>query len=57
MFIDSDGVVEMDRNDGDGKDVDEKLIKWNDIFEELLVDAKTSSRISQKASTTLRYPR
>jgi hypothetical protein len=31
----------MDKKDGDEKDVDEKLIKWNDIFEELLIDAKT----------------
>lgn len=31
----------MDKEDGDEKDVDEKLIKWNDIFEELLIDAKT----------------
>jgi len=29
-------VIEMDKND-----VDEKLIKWNDIFEELVIDAKT----------------
>ena len=25
----------------DKKDVDEKLIKWNDVFEELLIDVKT----------------
>ena len=31
----------MDKKDDDKKDVDEKLIKWNDIFEELLIDAKT----------------
>jgi len=31
----------MDKKDVDGKDVDEKLVKWNDIFEELLIDAKT----------------
>ena len=31
----------MDKNDGDKRDVDEKLVKWNDIFEELLIDAKT----------------
>jgi len=24
----------MDKKDVDGKDVDEKLVKWNDIFEE-----------------------
>jgi hypothetical protein len=31
----------MEKKDGDEKDVDEKLIKWNDLFEELLIDAKT----------------
>ncbi len=31
----------MDKKDGDEKDVDEKLIKWNDIFKELLIDART----------------
>ncbi len=31
----------MDTKDGDKKDVDEKLIRWNDIFKELLIDAKT----------------
>jgi len=31
----------MDTKDGDEKNVDEKLVKWNDIFEELLIDAKT----------------
>jgi len=30
----------MDKKD-DEKDVDEKLVKWNDILEELLIDAKT----------------
>ncbi len=34
----------MDKKDGDEKDVDEKLIKWNDIFEELLIDAKTLTK-------------
>jgi hypothetical protein len=47
----TDVVVEMDKNNMDGKDedkkgsdeknVDEKLIKWNDIFKELTVDAQT----------------
>jgi len=27
------GMIEMEKND-----VDEKLIKWNDIFEELVID-------------------
>jgi len=31
----------MDKKDCEEKDVDKKLIKWNDIFEELLIDAKT----------------
>jgi hypothetical protein len=31
----------MDKKNGDKRDVDEKLVKWNDIFEELLIDAKT----------------
>jgi FtsH-binding integral membrane protein len=31
----------MDKKDGDKKDVEEKLIKWNDIFEELLIDSRT----------------
>lgn len=31
----------MDKENRDRKDVDEKLVKWNDIFEELLIDAKT----------------
>jgi len=31
----------MDKKGADEKDVDEKLIKWNDIFEELVIDAKT----------------
>jgi hypothetical protein len=34
----------MDKKDGDEKDVDEKIIKWNDIFEELLIDAKTLAK-------------
>jgi len=34
-------VAEMDKENGDRKDVDEKLVKWNNIFEELLIDAKT----------------
>ena len=36
-----DDVVEMAKKDADEKNVDEKLVKWNDIFEELLIDAKT----------------
>jgi len=31
----------MDKGEHAEKDVDEKLIKWNDIFEELLIDART----------------
>jgi Na+/proline symporter len=31
----------MGKRSSNEKDVDEKLIKWNDIFEELLIDAKT----------------
>jgi len=31
----------MDAKDGDEKDIDQKLIRWNDIFGELLIDAKT----------------
>jgi hypothetical protein len=31
----------MDATDGDEKDIDQKLIRWNDIFGELLIDAKT----------------
>jgi hypothetical protein len=31
----------MDKKDGDKENVDEELVKWNDIFEELLIDAKT----------------
>ena len=31
----------MDKKDSSEKDVDEKLSKWNDIFEELLIDSKT----------------
>jgi len=31
----------MDKKDADEKDVDEKIIRWNDIFEELVIDAKT----------------
>jgi hypothetical protein len=34
----------MDKKDANEKDVDEKLIKWNDIFEELLIDSKTLIR-------------
>ena len=30
------GLIEMEKND-----VDEKLIKWNDIFEELVLDVNT----------------
>jgi len=30
------GLIEMENND-----VDEKLIKWNDIFEELVIDVNT----------------
>jgi hypothetical protein len=36
-----DGGVDVNEKNGDKKNVDEKLIKWNDIFEELLIDAKT----------------
>ena len=31
----------MNKKDSSEKDVDEKLSKWNDIFEELLIDSKT----------------
>ena len=31
----------MGKKDVDEKDVDEKLVKWNDIFEELAVDVQT----------------
>jgi hypothetical protein len=31
----------MDKKDKSEKDVDEKLIKWNDVFQELLIDSKT----------------
>jgi len=36
-----DGEVDVNEKNGDEKNVDEKLIKWNDVFEELLIDAKT----------------
>ena len=39
-FIDSDAVINVEKKNGDEKNVDEKLIKWNDIFEKLLIDAK-----------------
>lgn len=35
------GEKRMDKKDVGEKDVDEKLIKWNDIFQELLIDSKT----------------
>jgi len=31
----------MEKKDTSGTDVDEKLIKWNDVFQELLIDSKT----------------
>jgi len=31
----------MDEKDKSEPDVDEKLIKWNDVFQELLIDSKT----------------
>jgi len=31
----------MEKKDTRVTDVDEKLIKWNDIFQELLIDSKT----------------
>jgi hypothetical protein len=34
-------VAKMGNKNSGEKDVDEKLIKWNDIFEELLIDART----------------
>ena len=40
-FIDSDAVINVEKKNGDEKNVDEKLIKWNDIFEKLLIDART----------------
>jgi len=33
--------MDMDKKDANERNVDEKLIKWNDIFEELLIDSKT----------------
>jgi hypothetical protein len=34
-------VVDVNEKNGDEKNVNEKLVKWNDIFEELLIDART----------------
>ena len=31
----------MEEKDKSEPDVDEKLIKWNDVFQELLIDSKT----------------
>ena len=31
----------MDEKDKSEPDVDEKLIKWNDVFQELLIDSET----------------
>jgi len=31
----------MENKDASGPDVDEKLVKWNDIFQELLIDSRT----------------
>jgi hypothetical protein len=31
----------MEKKEVGGTDVDEKLVKWNDIFQELLIDSKT----------------
>ena len=31
----------MEEKDKSGPDVDEKLIKWNNVFRELLIDSKT----------------
>ena len=31
----------MDKKDKSETDVDEKLINWNDVFQELLIDSKT----------------
>jgi hypothetical protein len=36
-----DGEVDVNEKNSDEKNVDEKLIKWNDVFEELLIDART----------------
>ena len=33
--------MDKDKKDVDENDVDKKLINWNDIFEELVIDAKT----------------
>ena len=40
-FDNLDGEVDVNEKNGDEKNVDEKLIKWNDIFEKLLIDART----------------
>jgi hypothetical protein len=36
----SGGAVEVKKENGDEKNVDEKLVKWNDIFEKLLIDVE-----------------
>jgi hypothetical protein len=36
--------MDMDKKTADEREIDEKLIKWNDIFQELLIDSKTLIR-------------